>query len=283
MNMPDLHVMCNDMRTAEQWFENLDSRIYKEAENVGQDYEMLVNFSSYEAYQQHKDMLMKLMKVHNKPALLHFYPEGINYYWTVNIEYHILDDMKRAREIGTVQIDIGNAKRFGIQYMDVDAQKKYPIILHCAVIGTIERYLYMLMDKAVQMEKGSEIGHMPVWIIPEQVRLATVSESQNARAKELADKIQQNCIRVGIDDRIETVGKKVRQAKQDWCSYVIVIGENEETSDVFEVYDRQKNTNVKMSMDELVRTIKEQTADKPFRPLYMPRELSRRVDFVDQA
>ena len=223
------------------------------------------------------------MKKHNKPALLHFYPEGINYYWTVNIEYHILDDMKRAREIGTVQIDIGNAHRFGIRYVDESGKEEYPIILHCAVIGTIERYLYTLLDTAVQMESNGKVGCLPVWVNPEQVRFLTVSDVHQARANELADIIQSNSIRASIDERSITVGKKVRQAKQDWCSYVIVIGDNELEADSFDVYVRSEDKNIKMTIPELIERIKGECANKPFRPLYMPRELSRRVDFVDQA
>ena len=283
MNMPDLHVVCNGMDAAEEWFAKLDERIYQEAAKLGRDYEMLVNFSSKEAFEQHKGLISSLMKRHNKPALLHFYPEGINYYWTVNIEYHILDDMKRAREIGTVQIDIGNAHRFGIRYVDEAGKEEYPIILHCAVIGTIERYLYTLLDTAVQMESEGKVGCLPVWVNPEQVRLLTVSDSHQKRATELADLIQANAIRVSVDERSITVGKKVRQAKQDWCSYVIVIGDNELEADSFDVYVRAENKNVKMSASELIQRIKEECANKPFRPLYMPRELSRRVDFVDQA
>jgi NADH:ubiquinone oxidoreductase subunit E len=161
MNMPDLHVVCKDIKQSEEWFEVLDGRIYEEAHKLGRDYEMLVNFSSKEAYRQHKDMMMSILQEHNQPALLHFYPEGINYYWTVNIEYHILDDMKRAREIGTVQIDIGNAKRFGITYTDDKGQKQYPIILHTAVIGTLERYIYTILDTAVQMESQGKVGYLP--------------------------------------------------------------------------------------------------------------------------
>lgn len=283
MNMPDLHVVCNGMDAAEEWFEKLDERIYQEAAKLGRDYEMLVNFSSKEAFEQHKGLISNLMKKHNKPALLHFYPEGINYYWTVNIEYHILDDMKRAREIGTVQIDIGNAHRFGIRYVDESGKEEYPIILHCAVIGTIERYLYTLLDTAVQMESNGKVGCLPVWVNPEQVRFLTVSDVHQARANELADMIQSNSIRASIDERSITVGKKVRQAKQDWCSYVIVIGDNELEADSFDVYVRSEDKNVKMTIPELIERIKGECANKPFRPLYMPRELSRRVDFVDQA
>ncbi len=279
MNMPDLHVICKNIPESEDWFMNLDERIYQEANKLGRDYEMLANFSSWENYQKHKDMMLQILKKHNKPALLHFYPEGINYYWTVNIEYHILDDMKRAREIGTVQIDVGNANRFGIDYTDENGKKQFPVILHCAVIGTIERYLYTLFDTAVMQESQGKIGTLPLWVNPEQVRFLSVSESHLPKAKELADRMRSEGIRVGLDDRSETVGKKVREAKQDWVAYAIVIGDKEVQSDVLTVYDRAANKNVEMSLDELVATIKAQTKGMPNRPMYMPYEMSRQVDF----
>jgi threonyl-tRNA synthetase len=279
MNMPDQHVVCKDLKQSEGWFERLDARIYDEAHKLDRDYEMLVNFSSKDAYRQHKDMLMSILRKHDKPALLHFYPEGINYYWTVNIEYHILDDMKRAREIGTVQIDIGNAHRFGITFTDEKGQKVYPIILHTAVIGTIERYIYTLLDTAVQMEKEGKVGTLPLWVVPEQVRFLTVSDSHLPRAKELADRVQAAKIRVGVDDRGETVGKKVRGAKQDWVSFVVVIGEKEMASETVSVYDRSTNKNLDMTVDELIARIRTEVGDMPNRPMYLPRELSKCVDF----
>jgi threonyl-tRNA synthetase len=278
MNMPDMHVICKDIPESEEWFSRLDERIYEEAGKLDRDYEMLVNFSSWNAYIQHKDMLMEIVRKHNKPALLHFYPEGINYYWTVNIEYHILDDMKRAREIGTVQIDVGNAQRFGITYTDEEGKKQYPIILHTAVIGTIERYLYMILDTAVQMEAKGKVGTLPTWIQPEQVRFMNVTDGHLAKAKELAMKVQSAGIRVSLDDRSETVGKKVREAKQDWVGYAVVIGDKEMESDNLVVFDRAQNKNVDMTLTQLIEKVRSEIGDMPFRPMYMPMELNRRVD-----
>ena len=279
LNMPDLHILCAEITEAEEWFSKLDERIYREAEDIGRDYEMLVNFSSWNAYQQHKEMMLKILNKHGKPALLHFYPEGINYYWTVNIEYHILDDLKRAREIGTVQIDVGNSKRFGITYVDEEGKKQHPVILHSAVIGTIERYLYTLFDTAVLMEREGKPGCLPVWVNPEQVRILTVAEAHMDRAKEIVGRFESSKIRVSLDDRGITVGKKVREAKQDWVSYVIVIGDKELESDEFTVYVREENDNLIMTLDQLIARVKGEIEGKPFRQLYLPKEMSKRVGF----
>jgi threonyl-tRNA synthetase len=189
--------------------------------------------------------------------------------------------MKRAREIGTVQIDVGNADRFGISYTDEKGQKVHPVILHTAVIGTIERFIYTILDTAVQMERKGKIGTLPIWINPEQVRFLTVSESHLTKARELADAVQKSNIRVGIDDRGETVGKKVREAKQDWVSYVVVIGDKEMNSDALSVYDRSANKNIEMTVGQLIDQVRQGIGEMPFRPMYLPRELSKRVDFSD--
>ncbi len=279
LNMPDLHVVCKDMPEAQENFMTLDERILAEMNSLGREYELLINLSSKNAYEENREMILELLRKHGRPALLHFYPEGVNYYWTINIEYHIMDQMKRAREIGTVQIDIGNAERFDITYAGTEAERHHPVILHTAVIGTIERYLYTILDTAVMMESQGRVGHLPVWLTPEQLRLLPVGDAHLAKAQEIADELQEAGVRVGIDDNEATVGKKVRRAKQDWCSYVAVVGDREAESGVLKVYVRAENGDMEMDVRSLGGRIAAETEGKPFRKLYMPRELSRRVDF----
>ena len=278
LNMPDLHVICKDEPDAREHLRTIDRRIFGEVEALGREYDMLINFSSKKAYNDNKDLVLALCKEHGRPALIHFYPEGINYYWTVNIEYHIMDQMNRAREIGTVQIDIGNAKRFGITYADEKAEKVNPIILHTAIIGTIERYLYTLLDTAVGVEKSGVPGYLPVWINPEQVRLMPVSGVHNAKAIEIAKELEARGIRVSVDDTDATVGKKVRRSKQDWCSYAAVIGDKEAESGELSVYVRAENADVTMTAGQLADRVRADIGTKPFRKLYMPSMLAQRVD-----
>ncbi len=279
LNMPDFHVMCRTVPEAQDSFRFLDGKIYDEIEAIGREYEMLVNFSSMQAYRNNKDLILKLCNDHGRDALIHIYPEGINYYWTVNIEYHMLDQMKRPREIGTVQIDVGNAQRFGITYSDENGEKQYPVILHCAVIGSIERWMYTLLDTAVALEKTGIPGYLPVWIAPEQVRLMAKNEECVAETLKAAEAIRSAGIRVSVDDTDATVGKKVRLSKQDWCSYAAVIGEKEIESGQLKVYVRSENRDVDMTTEELVSRIKAETAGMPVRDMYMPSELSKRCGF----
>jgi threonyl-tRNA synthetase len=278
LNMPDFHVMCRTIPEAQDYFALLDGKIYDEIENIGRDYDMLVNFSSRKAFEDNKDLIVRLCNDHKRDALIHLYPDGINYYWTVNIEYHLLDQMNRPREIGTVQIDIGNAKRFGITYVDEKGEKQYPIILHCAPIGSIERYMYSILDTAVQIEKSGVPGFLPTWLSPEQVRLMPMSGEFIPAALEVAAWMRSAGVRVSVDDTDATVGKKVRKAKQDWCSFAAVIGSDEVNSGKLKVYVRSENRDLEYTAEELVARIKKESEGYPVRPSYMPNDLSKRCE-----
>ncbi|MCK4366662.1 MAG: threonine--tRNA ligase [Thermoplasmata archaeon] len=279
MNMPDLHVFCRDDEEAREWLLNLHDRILKEAKDLGRDYEILVNVSSRDAYEKEKELILEILKRGKKEGLIHFYLSGKNYYWTVNIEYVIMDAIKREREIGTVQIDVGNAERFGMSFTDKDGKKRFPIILHSAMLGTIERYIYMVLDTAVKIEEGGKIGYLPLWLNPEQVRFVPVSDEYLQRASDLAEELRKGSVRVGVDDTGGSVSKRVRDAKTDWVSYVIVIGEREMKGDQLVVYDRERDEDREMTLDGLLSEINEKTEGKPFRQMYLPAEVSKRPQF----
>ncbi|MFQ5838069.1 MAG: threonine--tRNA ligase [Thermoplasmata archaeon] len=279
LNMPDLHVLCRDGREASEWFMRIHDRIVEEAAKLGREYELLINCSSWDAYEENRDLILEMLKREEREGLINIYPEGQNFYWTVNVEYLIDDAERRAREIATVQIDVGNAERFGITYADEEGKKRNPIILHTAILGTVERYLYMVLDTAVEAEKEDRPGYLPLWLNPEQVRLLPVSDAHLEMAGEMADKLESKGIRVGVDDRSETVSKKVREAKQDWVGYVIVIGEREAKAPTLKVYVREADEDREMTLEGLIEEITEKTASMPFRSLYFPRGLSKRPEF----
>ena len=280
LNMPDLHVLCADQASAWENLARIHDKIMEEARKLGRDYELLVNVSSAKAYEENKELIVQLLRKEGKPGLIHFYPEGINFYWTVNIEYMLHDADGHGREIATVQIDTGNAERFGIAYLDERSQRQPPHILHTAIIGTIERYLYMVLDTAVKMEKEGSKGVLPLWLNPEQVRLLSVSEKHRSRAQEVATILRRSNIRCGIDDRNESVPKKVREAKQDWVGYVIVIGDKETAASAiqttYRVYDRDSDKDRDLPIGDIIRETGEKCRGMPYRPLYFPTDLSKR-------
>jgi len=208
--------------------------------------------------------------------LLCFYPKGKNYYWLLNIEYHIIDKMKRPREIATVQIDFGNAQRFGIKFTDAGDKKIYPVILHTAIIGSVERYLYTEFDTALRKKNPT----LPTWLSPTQVRILPISDKFKEGAEKVADELSEHNIRVDVDDRSDTLQKKIRNTEMDWVPYSIAFGEKEITSGKLAVRSRESGKIEHMEINELVKKISEETKGKPFRPLTLPRLLSKRPIFA---
>jgi threonyl-tRNA synthetase len=275
--MPDCHVFCRDMEEAKKWFSEINDKIFDEAHKIEQDYEMLINLTSHEFFEENKDFFIGLLKSKKKPALLCFYPPGKDYYWKVNIEHNIIDALDRVREIGTVQIDVGNAQRFGISYTDEKGQKQHPIILHTAVIGGLERYLYSIFDRAVKNELAKKAPSLPLWLSPTQVRIIPLSRDQLEYCKKLSEKFEG--IRADVDDYDDTLGKKIRNAELDWVPYVAVVGKKEIDSGKLTVRIRESGEQKQMDIDSLLKEIKSKTRGYPYRELSLPRLLSKRPIF----
>ena len=269
--MPDLHVFCKDIDEAWKYFVYMHNKIMGEIKKIGRDYELLINVGSLEYYNKYKEKILEIAKDMNKPVLVCIYPyEKSPYYWILNIEYHIIDILGRPREIGTTQIDIGNGKRFKIKYTDKDGKEKYVIILHNAIIGSVERYLYALFDTALRKEKPM----LPLWISPVQVRIIPVSEKYLEYSLKIAKEFEKNDIRVEVDDRNESVSKKIRDAESLWIPYIIVIGEKEIKSNKLSVRIRETGKVEEKDIEEIISEIKEKVKGYPKRGRYWPLRIS---------
>ncbi|MEM4296926.1 MAG: threonine--tRNA ligase [Nitrososphaerota archaeon] len=272
MAMPDLHIFCRDLEEAMTVFKKVHDKIYAEIEKMGRDYVSLYNLTSREFYESNPEFFRELVAREKKPVLLSFYPEGSNYYWVLNIEYHIIDKIGRPREIGTVQIDTGNAERFGISYTDREGRKAYPVILHTALIGTIERYLYTVLDTALRCRPPM----LPTWLSPTQVRVIPVSEKYLKHARRVVERLTAMRVRADLDDRNESLSKKVYEAEVAWIPYIVVVGGREVRTGRLNVRVRKTGGRSRMTLRGLSGKIASETRGYPFRPLKIPVELSKR-------
>ncbi|MEM5815347.1 MAG: threonine--tRNA ligase [Candidatus Aenigmatarchaeota archaeon] len=270
--MPDLHVFCKELEEAKEQFLILHDVIHSEMEKLGRKYVSLYNLTSLEFFEKNKDFFLKLLEREHSSVLVCVYPSEINYYWILNIEYHIIDNLKRAREIGTVQIDIGNAKRFGIKYVNERGESMYPIILHCAVLGSLERFLYTILDNAVKENK------LPLWLSPIQVRVLPISSKYVKEALRIGEKLRKNGIRVQVDDRNETLNKKIRDAETSWVNYIVVIGEKEVGKNKISVRERGDKIEEK-NLKDLVREIRGKMKGYPLLSISLPLEVSKLPKF----
>ncbi len=275
--MPDLHILTRDLKEAIEISKKVQEKIFEEARKVGREYVALYNITR-DFYEKYFNEILEFIKREGKPVLAAIIPAGI-YYWVLNVEYHIIDNLKRPREIATFQIDVGNGERFGITYVDENDEKKYPIIIHTAIIGSVERYLYMVFDTAAYMELQGETPYIPTWLSPIQVRLIPLSKEQMNYTLEIANALIDKGFRVDIDDREESLGKKIREAAKEWIPYIIVIGKREVESKTLNVRIRRTNDQVVMTLEDLVNRLEEETKGYPKVIQTLPLMVSQRPSF----
>jgi threonyl-tRNA synthetase len=282
--MPDCHALVADLDQAKKEFLvrfKLSLGILEEGLelNKDEDFELAIRFTK-EFYEGNKDFIVSLVKLLDKPALVEMWEERF-FYFVLKWEFNFLDNLDKASALSTDQIDIENAKRYDMTYVDEKGEKQYPLVLHCSPSGAIERGVYAMLEKAYRDSKKGKAPILPLWVSPTQVRIIPVSEQFLEPAEKLMKEIEGNQIRVDVDDRSITLGKKVREAEREWVNYVLVIGEKELGSDVLPVRDRKAGKKIRtMKLQELIIEIKEKTVDKPFKPLTLPKLLSKRPQFA---
>lgn len=274
--MPDLHVFCRDLEEAKRVSFRIHEKIYEEMRKLGRDYVSIYNVTR-SFLEGEREFLSKLAEMEKKPVLLHFVPEG-KYYWVLNIEYNIIDELGRPREVGTFQIDVGNAERFGIVYTDENNQEKYPVIIHTAILGSVERYIFAVFDTAAHELRAGKQPHLPLWLAPVQVRIIPYSGEFLPQAEQVADELERVGLRVDIDDREESVAKRVRDAETKWIPYIVVIGRREVESGKLSVRVRGVG-NREIPLDELKAALRKELEGYPRVNCSLPRRVSLRPKY----
>jgi len=279
--MPDCHAFCKDLEQAKsevlRRFE-LSMTVLSGIGLTKDDYELAIR-ATEDFYKENKEFFVELVSRLGKPALLEMWSERF-FYFVFKWEFNFIDNLSKASALSTDQIDVENAKRYGIQYMDEDGAMKYPLILHNSPSGAIERCMYALLEKAYRVAQSGGTPTLPVWLSPTQVRLIPTSSSYVEGACALAAKMNESCVRCDVDDREETVQKRVREAEKEWVPYIVVYGEKEASSNTLQVRDRVNRTIRQMGLDDLIKIVHEQTANKPYLPLPLPTLLSQRPRFT---
>jgi threonyl-tRNA synthetase len=279
--MPDCHAFCIDLDQAKREFLTRFNMCIEVLSTIGltkDDYEIAMRFTKG-FYEENKAFLAELASTFGKPMLAEVWKERF-FYFILKWDLNFVDNQGKAAALSTDQIDVENAKRYEITYVDEKGEKQHPLILHCSPSGAIERDVYALLEKAYREQMKGNAPMLPLWLSPTQVRLIPISDKYLKKVEEIAQKIESACIRVDIDDSASTLQKKIREAEQEWVPYVAVIGEKEVESGNLSVRERGvKGTQQDMTADELVAKISSIIEGKPFKPLPLPRSLSKRPVF----
>lgn len=274
--MPDFHSFCADMNSTLEEFSKQTDMCIQTGVDLDVNYEIIFR-ATKDFYDENKDWMYSIGKKIGKPVLLEILPER-KHYWSCKIDFAAIDYLGRPIENPTVQIDVESGKRFDITYLGEDGKEHYPTILHCSPTGSIERVICSLLEKtAIELDEKAPM--LPTWLSPIEVRIITVGEDHKDFANELYDKINAENIRVDVDDRDESVGKKIRNAATEWIPYIFVVGDNEKESGVFSVTVRETGEKVDMTVDELIKEVLDKTKGMPYRGLPLPKDISTRINF----
>jgi threonyl-tRNA synthetase len=174
--------------------------------------------------------------------------KGDGAFYGPKIDMQIKDVLGRKWQLATVQLDFQQPKRFGLEYVDKDGSKKTPIVIHRALLGSFERFLGILIEHFA--------GAFPTWLSPVQVKLLPITDKQNKYAQKVFEELETNNIRVELDDRSESMGKKIREAEMEKVPYMLILGEKEAKAKSISVRGRNQKDLGAMKLDKFLKKIK---------------------------
>ena len=235
---------------------------------------MAIRFTE-DFYQDNKNFIKQISLKIKKPILVEMWKEKF-FYFILKWEFNYIDNLGKASALSTDQIDVENALRYGITFIDENGDKKHPIILHNSPSGAIERVIFALLEKSSKMMKQGKIPFLPLWLMNTQIRLIPVNTNFISKCMEISNYLKENKIRVDIDDRDESLSKRIREAEMEWIHYIAIIGEKERSGNVVSIRDRLDKTNYELTNEEIKEKIDSKVKGKPFMPLNLPELLSLR-------
>ena len=180
--------------------------------------------------------------------------EGEGAFYGPKVEYHLKDCLGRSWQCGTIQVDFQMPGRLGAEYVAEDNTRKVPVMLHRAILGSLERWIGMLIEHFA--------GAFPTWLAPIQVAVASITDAQSDYAKEVAQKLHNARIRVQSDLRSEKINYKIRELSLQKIPYILVVGDKEKQAGTVAVRVRGGKDLGVMKVEDFLNMIVEENATR---------------------
>ena len=206
---------------------------------------------SDEVWEFSTNTLIKALENMNMPYKI---KEGEGAFYGPKIEFNIEDSIERMWQCGTIQIDLSMPGRFDLTYEGADGQRHTPVMIHRAILGSLERFIGILIEHYE--------GKFPLWLAPVQVKILPVTEAFCDYAKELFKTLKEKGIRCEVDFRNEKLGYKIRNAQLERVPFMAIIGENEAKSKCVSLRDLKGNQKQNLSLDEFLAFLNEKIDTK---------------------
>ena len=177
--------------------------------------------------------------------------EGEGAFYGPKIEFNIEDAINRNWQLGTIQVDFSMPQRFEAFYIDDKGKKQTPVMIHRAILGSLERFIGILIEHYA--------GAFPFWLSPVQTQIIPVSEKFNDYGEKVLNELKENNIRAEIDKNNETLGKRIRNAEMQKIPYILVVGEKEKNDKTVTVRERNKEKQEIAKIEEFIKKIKKES------------------------
>jgi threonyl-tRNA synthetase len=173
--------------------------------------------------------------------------EGEGAFYGPKIDFHIEDVLGRSWQCGTIQLDFFMPEKFELEYINRDGKAKRPVIIHRTILGSLERFIGILLEHTN--------GALPFWLSPIQIMVLPIASRHLAYAKEIGERIKDKGFRVEIDERNETLEKKIRNAEILKIPYVLVVGDREVKAKKVALRSREKGDEGQVELEDLFNKI----------------------------
>jgi len=190
----------------------------------------------------------------NQKGLDYVVETGEAAFYGPKLDFMVKDALGRSWQLGTIQVDYNLPERFDLNYKGNDNELHRPVMIHRAPFGSMERFVAILIEHTG--------GNFPLWLNPTQVQLLCVSEKHEKYAKKVSEFLENNEIRALVDERSETIGKKIREAEMSKVPFMAIIGEQEAAQETVSIRAHGGNDLGSMSLASFADLIRRQAADE---------------------
>ncbi len=199
---------------------------------------------SDEVWEKSENAILKAVK---DKKLKYKIEKGEAAFYGPKLDFMVKDALDREWQLGTIQVDYNLPERFELNYKGSDNLLHRPVMIHRAPFGSLERFIAILLENTA--------GNLPIWLIPEQVAILSISDKYEKYTKKVLNLLEINEIRALLDDRSETMGRKIRDAEINKTPYMIIIGESEEKENCISLRKHGGEDLGKMSVEDFVKII----------------------------
>ena len=252
----DAHIFCTEDQLDSEFknvidltlyvFESLELSDFSAQISIRDPKNMEKYIGDVKAWEKSEKAIIKAVQDKNLDYKIE---EGEAAFYGPKLDFMVKDALGRKWQLGTIQVDYNLPDRFDLTYIDKNNESKRPVMIHRAPFGSLERFIAILLENTA--------GNLPLWLTPNQFIILPISEKHEKYCENVLNLLENDEIRGLIDNRSETIGRKIRDAEVEKIPYMLVIGEQESEEKVISVRSHGGNDYGKMKIEDFIKIIKE--------------------------